>query len=306
LVTALAPSSRDTAPKPKAASAPAPAPAPAHETSTDSEGEDSENASQLSQDYDDDDSPEKLFQVVRKEGVVVRKYADMSSPLVATAPCSEFLTCTLTNRLWFDESNFCVGMRPDDIEDEDDDMGYWRMEVLSPIKFRGWVSLKPHLLVVCPRDLGVVHRQALRKKAESMYDITKCMVEVSLVAARHSAQLRSQRFKVSEGATKMMGSADGRVLGVLGQMQADETYDARVSSTIRKGLDRITTVFQTVQDAEVDIMKTLEMMESEGAGVLEEELSNDREWHALNHEAYSLKRELQDCEHSIRQLVGSK
>ncbi|GMH84900.1 hypothetical protein TL16_g10062 [Triparma laevis f. inornata] len=262
-----------------------------------SQNSDDEDLSQL------DEPPEKPYRVVREEGAIVRKYADMSSPLVGTVAFGEVLTCTDTNRLWFDDNNFCVGMKPDDADD-DEDGGYWRIEVLSPNKFKGWISLKSHIISRVFEEPAIIHRQALRKKAEALHEITKSMVEVSLVAARHSAQLRMQRQKVFSGCSNLVAESDPRVLGVLGQMSADEMYETRVNNHIRKGLDRVTSQFLKVQEAESELINVIETYDYDESAEDVRGGMSDPEFLKLNEDIYVLQREYVETESRVRQLLG--
>jgi len=283
------------APAPAApASAPAPPSKPQPDANEDADENSEEELSQA-----EDDPPEKIFRIVREEGAIVRKYADMSSPLVGTCPFGEIITITDTNRLWFDNDNLCVGMKPADI-DEDDDEGYWRVEVIAPFKWKGWISMKSHIIDRVENEPKIFHRQALRKKAEALYEITKSMVEVSLVAARHSAQLRSQRSKVFAGCKSLVNKEDPRVLGVLGQMNADDIYDTRVSTTVRKGLDKVTSQFVKVQEAETELSNVEEIFNYDETDDHEKGPGNDSEFLELNKELYTLQKEYIETENRLR------
>ena len=116
------------------------------------------------------------------------------------------------------------------------------------------------------------------------------MIDVSLVAARHSAQLRSQRKKVFVGVQGVLRDKDPRVLGVFNQMQSDEQYETKVSSTIRNGLDVITSIFEKVQEAEAKIKDLAEREDFDA----EYQIKSDREMAVLQSEYESLRNELED------------
>lgn len=171
------------------------------------------------------------------------------------------------------------------------------MQILSPSQHRGWVSAKSAILSRVPYSPSLRHRMYSRRKAECLHEITKSMVEVSLVAARHSAQLRSQRSKVSSGVRQLLGAEDGRVLGVLGQLGADETYDGKVGGHIRRGLDAVTQLFGAVQVAEAEVARARERGGGEGGGEEDEE---DEELFKLKRERARLAKELADIEGGSR------
>ena len=138
---------------------------------------------------------DSIFKVVCEEGAIICKLANLSSTVVGKCPLGETLTCTDASRVWCpdndtdeDAADHSGGDRPG--------KGFWRVQVKSPLKWRGWVSLQPHIIRKIEGDPQVILSQSMRKKAEALHGMTKSMVEVSLVAARHSAQLRSQRAKV--------------------------------------------------------------------------------------------------------------
>ena len=94
-----------------------------------------------------------------------------------------------------------------------------------------------------------------------------------------------------------MGAEDGRVLGVLGQLGADETYDGKVGGHIRRGLDAVTQLFGAVQVAEAEVARARERGGGEGGGEEDEE---DEELFKLKRERARLAKELADIEGGSR------
>lgn len=84
-------------------------------------------------------------------------------------------------------------------------------------------------------------------------------------------------------------------------MNADELYDVRVSTTVRKGLDKVTSQFTKVQEAEAELAAWLE---SNNADILDEEITpgNDAEFRKFSEELYMLQREYHETESRVRRL----
>ena len=156
-----------------------------------------------------------------------------------------------------------------------------------------------------------LNRQALRFQTEAIFDITKSMVEMSLISFRHSIQLRSQRTKVCSGCENMMikDSKDVRVLGVFGQIGQDEKYEKRVTEQIRKFVEKLKSQFESVRAAELEISNTQSIqwgLEGEEDDLAEEEFENcketDDEIYYLEEEISRARREIKDREASIALL----
>ena len=93
-------------------------------------------------------------------------------------------------------------------------------------------------------------------------------------------------------------------MGVLGQMSADEMYDTRVSGHIRKGLDRVTSQFETVQHAEAELVNVIETYGYDESQDDQQTGVDDPEFLRLNEELYMLQREYIETEGRIRQMLG--
>jgi len=207
--------------------APPPPPEPAQKKiDLDENPRDNDNDNNSDIDNDPTDEPlSQLYEVVIESGATIRKHADMFSPLMGLASRGETLTIHSTNKVWCDNDNVICEQK-----NEGDTDGFWRMQVMAPRKFRGWISQKDHIAIPIDSSSNPhpLHHQANRRKAEYLKEITSTMIDVSLVAARHASQLRSQRKKVFAGVKNVLQSDDPRVLGVLDQMGADEAYEIKV------------------------------------------------------------------------------
>lgn len=87
-------------------------------------------------------------------------------------------------------------------------------------------------------------------------------------------------------------------------MSADEMYDTRVSGHIRKGLDRVTSQFETVQHAEAELVNVIETYDYDESQDDQQIGVNDPEFLRLNEELYMLQREYIETEGRIRQMLG--
>ena len=276
------------APPSKAATSPTnppPPPLPQHRPEA-NDADDDENESEDDDEGDNAALQTTMYDVISLTGVQVRKNADETSALVGNVPFGESVTVRDKSKLCFDGSNNCLGKNASEADDT-----HWRAQIISPKKWRGWISLEQTLVTV-NENPEHLQRQSIRQKVDYLHEMTRTMIDVSLIAARHSAQLRSQRKKVCQGFQDVVRAEDPRVLGVLSQMTSDEQYETRVSNSIRNGLDVITSIFSKVQAAENEIALYSESKDYRN----DFEQADDAEMNKLLSHYAQLKKELNDIQ----------